>query len=101
MALTFGTLLSSQGADAQRTRPSRASSLAGVVLLGARARPRGRSRRREKVTWLEPSCQTGCPVTHATCPEPARHTPFTPAGPARSAVAALRTTAATSGERGT
>src|SRR3954466_1332826 len=39
LALTFGTLLSSQGADAQRNRPLRASSLADVLPYPASDEP--------------------------------------------------------------
>src|SRR3954468_10092734 len=39
LALTFGTLLSSQGADAQRHRPLRASSLAEVLPYPASGQP--------------------------------------------------------------
>src|SRR3954452_1439732 len=56
---------------------SRPSSSACVVLLGAGARPRGRPRRREKVTWVWLGLSNRPLVTRATCPSPARDTVFT------------------------
>src|SRR3954454_14723687 len=50
---------------------SRPSSSACVVLLGARARPRGRPRRREEVTWLWLGLSNRIPGD-------ARHLPATP-----------------------
>src|SRR3954454_1055532 len=55
----------------------RPSSSACVVLLGAGSRPRGRPRRREKVTWVWLGLSNRPLVTRATCPQPARDTVFT------------------------
>src|SRR4051794_30979342 len=68
LALTFGTLLSSQGADAQRPCPRglRRRRLVpcpprrGPALEGPSRRPPagGRARRTEKVTSVSDGCQT-------------------------------------------
>src|SRR4051812_4375067 len=58
----------------------RPSSSACVVLLGAGSRPRGRPRRREKVTWVWLGLSNRPLVTRATCPQPARDTGFTHGG---------------------
>src|SRR3712207_4551827 len=63
---------------------SRPSSSACVVLLGVRARPRGRPRRREKVTWLWLGLSNRPLVTRATRRQPRRNAVFTRAeGPRR------------------
>ena len=86
LALTFGTLLSSQGADAHPFHPHGLPRWLVVHLVRPqRAAPAGasplalpgRAARREKVTWLSDPCQTGSAVTPDTVPEPACHMAFT------------------------
>src|SRR5947209_20460224 len=75
-ALTFGTLLSSQGTDAQQIPPHRGFIVGGLSTLhrapggpgGALPRPPwgGLARRREKTTCVSGRCQTTGGVTPDT-----------------------------------
>jgi hypothetical protein len=77
MALTFGTLLSSQGADAQRTRPSRAV-VSGLCCPARRPVPASRSSPAQRESYVAGS-RVSNPgvVTPATWPQRRRHTTFT------------------------
>ena len=73
MALTFGTLLSSQGADARRTRPWKVV-VSGLCCPARRPGPASRSFPAQRESYVAPA-RVSNPgvVTRATCPEPGRH----------------------------
>src|SRR5215213_3341937 len=77
LALTFGTLLSSQGADAQRTRPSRAF-VPGLCCPARRPGPASRSFPAQRESYVAGSRVSNAGwVMRATSLQPARHTVFT------------------------